>query len=777
MKILLRFCLCLFLALLPLLTQAQQLLSGTILDATNGAPLAGANILLAPSAGTVTDAAGRFSIPIPAGRQQIHITFVGYVGRSLPLQLGADSSIQVALQPLSAELRLVTVTGSKYERSPLREVSTVEVLKADLINNVNAVRLADAIDKVPGVTVVDGQVSIRNGSGFSYGAGSRTLMVVDGQPLLTSDRNDIRWNFIPVEMIDQVEVVKGATSALYGSGALNGTIQVRTFWPGAKKSETRVQTFYTHFGQPRRPELAWWGTEAPNESGIGLAHGQRIGRLDLVGGYNHISTNSFIQNGDQQQDRFTLKARWRPKRDHGLTAILTASLMNSAEADYGIWNDADSGAYIPLRGNQPGRYDGLVRIDRRQWQVSPSLSYRTRQGAEHLLQSRWYQLAFLNFSQNLQTNLYSVDYNYRKNLNKNIQLTAGAHGQWFDVLDPLNFGDRSGQTRAVFAQLNWMTGRLNTELGLRYEQFDIAGLPQRAAPVLRLGTNYLLNKNTSLRASFGQGYRFPSFSEMFVNRPNERISIYPNPALQPEYGWTAELGIKREFNLAGSWSLLADFSFFMMDYRDMTDFQLGIFLPDSITNPTLEQSLQYAGFQSQNLDHARIGGFEFSVSSRGKIGRVPLRILAGYTYSYPVDLNADSSLQQFFTFWGRTLQSAFQKDDFVMLQPMLRYRNRHLIKLDVESGFDQWLVGIDFRYYSKIEKVDPLFTGLIPGVSDYLATRSGNEYIFNLRLAYDFKQFGQLSLILNNALNREYALRVARMDPPRNLSIQYRLRI
>lgn len=777
MKNLLACCLCLFLALHPSRSQAQQLLQGTITDAISGTPLAGANILLPPSAGTISAANGHFSLQLPPGKHLIHISFVGYRGQTLPVQLGADSSIQIALQPLSAELRLVTITGSKYERSLLREVSSVEVLKADLINNVNAVRLADAIDKVPGVTVVDGQVSIRNGSGFAYGAGSRTLLVVDGQPLLTADRNDIRWNFVPVEMIEQVEVVKGATSALYGSGALNGTIQVRTFWPGANKSETRVQTFYTHFGQPRRPALAWWGNDAPNEAGIGIAHGQRIGRLDLVGGYNHISTNSFVQNGDQRQDRFTFKARWRPKRDYGLTATLTASLMNSAEADYAVWNDADSGAYIPLLGNRPGRYDGLVRIDRQQWQVSPSLSYRTRQGAEHLLQSRWYRLAFLNFSQNLQTNLYSVDYHYRKALSKNFQLTAGAHGQWFDVFDPLNFGDRSGQTRAVFGQLHWLTGRLNTELGLRYEQFDIAGLPQRAAPVIRLGTNYLLNKNTSLRASFGQGYRFPSFSEMFVNRPTERISIYPNPDLRPEYGWTAELGIKREVTLAGSWSLLADFSLFMMDYHDMVDFQLGIFLPDSITNPTLEQSLQYAGFQSQNLARARIGGFEFSMSSRGKIGQVPLRILAGYTYSYPVDLNADSSLRNFFTFWGQTLRSAFQQDNFLLLQPMLRYRNRHLVKLDLETGSAQWLVGVDFRYYSKIEQVDPLFTGVIPGVSDYLASRSGHEYLFNLRLAYDFERYGQLSLILNNALNREFALRIARMEPPRNLAVQYRLRL
>jgi hypothetical protein len=123
------------------------------------------------------------------------------------------------------------------------------------------------------------------------------------------------------------------------------------------------------------------------ETGLGVAHGHRIGRFDVVGGFNTIKSQSFVENCDQDQQRITLKTRFRPKKAFGLTAQLHGSYMQSSEADYIIWNDADSGAYVPLRGSRPNTYDGVVRIDRRQWQVSPSLHYLARNGDSHMLQS------------------------------------------------------------------------------------------------------------------------------------------------------------------------------------------------------------------------------------------------------------------------------------------------------------------------------------------------------------------------------------------------------
>jgi outer membrane receptor protein involved in Fe transport len=753
--------------------KAQQIytLMGQVLDASNGEALEGVNVVLSGKVRAISKEDGSFVLQLSYGSHIVDFTSVGYLKNSQRIWIDSDDSLVVNLQSGISELREVSVTASRYERNLMEETAPVEILSSELIFNVNAVRLFEAIDKVPGITVTDGQVNIRNGSGFAYGAGSRTMFIVDDQPLLTPDRNDIRWNFIPVEMIDQVEVVKTAGSAQYGSGALNGMIHVRTFWP-QKESETRLQTFYNYVGQPRRQELAWWDS-APYEAGIGVAHGQKIGDFDLVAGVNYMNTRSFIKNGDQMQKRFTWKSRWKPQKLQGVELRLHAGYMDSEEADYLVWDNADEGAYIPLRGNNPSADNGLVRIDRRQWYVAPVAEYAGPNANRHILRARHQRLEFLNFTQNLQTNLLSMEYQWHTILGPSVSMQSGLQYQSFDVDDPLGIGIHQGVTYSAFGQWNWRQGRFNSDLGLRVEHFNITGLQERTAPVLRLATNYRMGPSTHMRASFGQGYRFPSMSEIFISKPDEAIPIFPNPGLRPEYGWTAEWGVKKEITVQ-QWKSFADFSLFMMDYTDMTDFVFGYYLPDSIENPTVEQVTRYAGFSARNVNRARIGGWEFSFSSAGQISKMPLRILAGYTYSYPVDLNRDTQLFNFFRFWGNVFESAVRRESR-LIRPMLPYRNRHLIKADIETGIGPWLFGVDYRYYSRIERMDDLIVQNIPGLPQYLEARSGNEFVLNLRMSWQHQKAGQISLIANNVLNREYSLRFARMEPPRNYTIQYRM--
>ena len=67
--------------------------------------------------------------------------------------------------------------------------------------------------------------------GWSFGAGTRVLVLVDDMPLISGDAGQVQWKLIATENINQVEVIKGASSALYGSSALNGVINIRTAFP------------------------------------------------------------------------------------------------------------------------------------------------------------------------------------------------------------------------------------------------------------------------------------------------------------------------------------------------------------------------------------------------------------------------------------------------------------------------------------------------------------------------------------------------------------------
>ena len=78
--------------------------------------------------------------------------------------------------------------------------------------------------------------------------------------MLTGSGGEAKWWIIPVENIDQIEIIKGASSALYGSSAMNGVINVRSGWPSSKP-ETKVIGYSGIYGNPARKSNQWWGGE------------------------------------------------------------------------------------------------------------------------------------------------------------------------------------------------------------------------------------------------------------------------------------------------------------------------------------------------------------------------------------------------------------------------------------------------------------------------------------------------------------------------------------
>jgi iron complex outermembrane receptor protein len=128
-------------------------------------------------------------------------------------------------------IETVVVSAGKFEQRIEETTVSVEVIKPTFISNKNTTNIQTAIDQVPGVNITDGQANIRGGSGWSYGAGTRVQVLVDDMPLISGDAGQAQWSLISTENINQVEIIKGASSALYGSSALNGVINIRTAYP------------------------------------------------------------------------------------------------------------------------------------------------------------------------------------------------------------------------------------------------------------------------------------------------------------------------------------------------------------------------------------------------------------------------------------------------------------------------------------------------------------------------------------------------------------------
>jgi len=242
-----------------LLGQDRGTVTGAVRDAASGEPMVAVNISADRRTGTISGQEGEFSLDLATGDHLIEFYYVGYqrVSREVTLNRGENIQLEIEMAVSSRMLDEVVVTAGKFEQKLSDVTVSLEVLKSHQLSNQNITSLDMILEKTSGISILNGQPSIRGGSGFSYGVGSRVLMLVDDMPMISGDAGDIKWSFMPVENINQVEVIKGASSVLYGSSALNGVINLRTRFPG-NDPQTEVTLFGGMFMEPRRKEMVWW---------------------------------------------------------------------------------------------------------------------------------------------------------------------------------------------------------------------------------------------------------------------------------------------------------------------------------------------------------------------------------------------------------------------------------------------------------------------------------------------------------------------------------------
>jgi len=296
---------------------------------------------------------------------------------------------------------------------------------------------------------------------------------------------------------------------------------------------------------------------------------------------------------------------------------------------------------------------------------------------------------------------------------------------------------------------------LSVSLGLRWERYTLDRTDDESKPVIRAGVNYHAWKATFFRASFGQGYRFPSMAEKYTSTSLGSLHIFPNPELTSETGWSAEAGIRQGFQL-GTWAGFIDLAGFWTEYQNMMEFTFGVYVPDSNTIPTLDN----LGFKSVNIGAARITGIDLSVNGQGKAGIATFNYFAGYTYMNPLDLSSDTLTDQ-----------------------ILKYRYRHSAKGDFEIIVKGFSSGITVTYQSFIERIDEAFEMEIlgqeffPGLKEYRMENNKGAVIFDFRAGWQVTPLSGFNLIIKNILNQEYMGRPGDIQPPRNISLQYLLKI
>lgn len=732
--------------------QGSGTVSGVVTDTESGKPMVAVNISADNRSGTITDGQGAFILRLQPGEHHIGFYYVGYkvIRQQVTLAAGETVHLEIGMKMSSRMLDEVVVSESKYEEKLSDVTVSLEVIKPYQLSNQNITSLDDILEKTPGISILDGQPSIRGGSGFSYGVGSRVLMLVDDLPMISGDAGDIKWNYMPVENLNQVEVIKGASSVLYGSSALNGVINLRTKFPGNEPA-TEVTAFGGVYMNPRNKQWVWWDRQ-PVYAGASFSHTRKIGNLDLSAGGNYFRDEGYREYDYEHRIRGNLALRYRFSKIRGLVAGISASAMYIDQSDFLLWLDADSAyrqnplTYAPLFGY---RYN-----------IDPYVEYFTPKGDKHSLKTRLYSVgnSTLDTDKSSFSKVWYAEYRFLKKLWRRSNWTSGVAFSRNTVLANL-YEDHRGANLAFYTQLDArLFNRLKISSGIRWETNSLNGELYYSLPVLRAGINYQAGRATFLRASVGQGYRFPSVAEKYADAQVGGLKIFPNPELEPERGWGAEAGMKQGFAL-GSWEGLADIALFWTEYSNMIEYLFGAYPPDSVEIPTIE----HVGFKALNIGTTRITGAEISLVIAGNAGPVHVQFSGGYTYMNPVDPTIIEEI-------GKGEDEAY----------VLKYRRRHLFKSDLEATLGRFFIGVNFQYNSRMINVDEVFIdpfigGLLqPGFPQYWEENAGGYTLTDIRAGMNITESFRLNVILRNAFNVEYLGRPGDIGPPRSLTIQAR---
>ncbi len=774
-------------------SQNQALIFGEVSDLDTKETLVGVNIVYGENTKVVsTDVDGKYKLSLDAGTYKLTFTYIGYEPKvkTIILKDGEIKEMNIRMQSDAAEIDLVVVSASQYEKRVAEETVSMDVLSKTLVTNTNSRDLGEIISKTPGVQIQDGQISIRGGSSYSYGIGSRTAVLTDGISLSSADLGEAQLKFVPLENVEQIEVIKGASSVVYGSSALNGVINVRTAWPKGDKPKTTLNMYTGVYGKPPREELKWWLGRQPNFSGFFINHQQKIKNFQVVVGSNADFVNSYLEDADEFRFRLNFKTRYILPKKPGINFGINGNVMQETSGRFFISNDMDSLAYTRAQGST----DRYVRTA-----IDPHFAFSNEKGHRFTLVGRYLNIFRRGNGddRNASSNTFYFEPQYQRNWRNTLIFTTGAPVTLGCSVSNLYEGVRKNRAFAAYGQLEFKLGNFSVVGGLRYELTSVDTVFATTIPVVRTGINYKAGKATFLRASWGQAYRLPSIAERYLGQEFfQGVLIVPNPRLTAEKAWSAEIGINQPFKIK-KWAAYIDASVFWMEYEDFVEYRFAVYTAanglDSCGNvrdvetgeilaaaDTCSPTSFVLGLNPNNVDNARILGYEVSIGSRGSIGDVSIRSLIGYTYTYPRQINQGEDNSGIWKGFFTDMFSRVPTEEAA--DKLLLFRSRHVFRSDLEVGYKKYTVGFSANYNSFPENIPEVFNtvftvldggkGTFPA---YIAKHQKGDWVLDARVGYQVNDILRLGFIVKNLTNYEYALRPGKLEGPRNYTLQMRV--
>jgi len=500
--------------LLPLLLIADESdLSGYVSDKMTGEPLALANIYFKDSQiGTITNEDGYFSLSsIPSNESELIISMMGYETLAKNIQLPIKAPLQIQLEKNLIEMSSVVITGTRTERYLKDTPVTTQVLKGAKLGDSGSVDVSQILGDLTGVSIVENQF----GTGIElsgYGA-DHVLFLVDGMEVLGRVNGQLDISQIASDQIERIEVVKGAASALYGSEAMGGIINVIT------KKPQKI------FGFSANSIAGSYGRYNGNLAVTnGLGNWQTKFNLGArrYGG-NDVNSNSLWENGNQYKK---YSAGLRLENAEFLKGILRFDNRIFFEKqklnNENIFEDVTDN----IRFSSRMEYEGKRK----------NLKYKT--GLEYSYYDHLYKQIVVS-SGNTKSSDETINDQYKSDITfqtaiLNHQLNGGLGFENETIKSGrINPNQKSSNLLFGFAQDEWQLSQKTTLLtGFRIDNHSLYG--NYLSP--KISAMYKPEPISRIRLSYGRGFKAPTFKEMFLDFTVLQINyhIIGNPNLEPE---------------------------------------------------------------------------------------------------------------------------------------------------------------------------------------------------------------------------------------------------
>ena len=514
----------------------------------------------------------------------------------------------------ASESHVINVTANRMALLNLDTPAAMDVITDKDIMNSGAKNAFDAVNMVPGITSFS-----YGASGLEYGAmDSRvnirglergSLILVNGVPMNLNGKGGL--SSIPTGSIARIEVLKGAASALYGSDAMSGVVNVITKTPTKEGGSATIgvgnmgsQTYKINYGTPRfliGIERGFFGKQDPSTP-------VRTDSVDHPRGYEYYTArdkgNSLgIFMSGKLSDKVTLNfSRFEGKSAYAqLSTESNATNRNRHSTTYAYDDSKNNASLIYKDGNTTGT---LFYNDR-------DLKGKNR---KHSLPS------YTSNDSNYIARQYGFDvqheWDFRGGKDYLIAGVLGKRETYRTTSGPV-YANPHRHSLALYGSYSYQINpKWTTILGLRYTDIKDPVKNQHVlTPQFQL--NHRINKESSVYMNVGKAFTMPNLSDTFktVNRQYQSVS---GRNLKPEEGWNYELGYKH-ITKKDSWKVAA----FYMDFKNFFSWK-----PDSNGKMTI-----------------RVNGGRFrNVGVEAQYGRKltdRLKVTVGAAYSNPKQMEID----------------------------------------------------------------------------------------------------------------------------------------